>query len=62
MNDKDRAQWIDNDEGRYDWWRSSRKSKQTFIRDNRDEITRAIESVLKGSKPAHYLKYERGLQ
>jgi hypothetical protein len=56
-NDKDRAQWIDNDEGLYVWWRASRKPKRTFIRENRAEIDRAIDSVLNGSKPAHYLAY-----
>lgn len=51
------AQWIDNDEGLYDWWRSSRQSKSAFIRDNRAELTACIERVTNGSKPAHYLKY-----
>lgn len=57
MNDQDRAQWIDNDEGLYDWWRSSRMSKRQFIRQNRAAITEAITQVLEGDKPAHYLKY-----
>jgi hypothetical protein len=57
VNDTDRAQWIDNDEGLYDWWRSSRQSKRVFIRENRAEITAAINAVLNGNKPAHFLKY-----
>lgn len=57
MNDTDRSQWIDNDEGLYDWWRMSRQSKAQFIRENRDEITKAINNVLEDKKPAHYLKY-----
>jgi len=57
LNDDDRAQWIDNDEGLYDWWRSSRQSKRDFIRANRAEIDAAIRSVLEGTKPAHHLKY-----
>lgn len=57
MNDKDRAQWIDNDEGLYNWWRSSGQSKSAFIRKNRAEITAAIEPVLDGDKPAHWLAY-----
>lgn len=57
LNDNDRAQWIDNDEGLYCWWRSSRLSKREFIRQNRAEITAAIRHVLDGSKPAHYLRY-----
>jgi hypothetical protein len=57
MNDTERAQWIDNDEGLYDWWRSSRQNKQAFIRENRTEITEVINRVLDGDKPPHYLKY-----
>lgn len=55
MNDKDRAQWIDNDEGLYNWWKSSRLPKAKFIKENRDELTRVIENVRGGKKPAHYL-------
>jgi hypothetical protein len=57
MNDAERAQWIDNDEGLYDWWRASRQSKRAFIRANRAEIDQAIEPVIEGDKPAHHLKY-----
>lgn len=57
LNDEDRAQWIDNDEGLYDWWRSSKQSKRKFIRENRAEIDAAIQPVLNNEKPAHHLKY-----
>jgi hypothetical protein len=57
MNDKDREQWIDNDEGLYNWWKRERCSKREFIRRNRAEITKAIENVTEGRKPAHYLRY-----
>lgn len=57
LNDKDREQWIDNDEGLYCWWRSTKLSKREFIRQNRAEITAAIRNVTEGRKPAHYLKY-----
>lgn len=57
MNNTEREQWIDNDEGLYDWWRSSRLSKREFIRRNREEIDAAIRNVTEGAKPAHYLKY-----
>jgi hypothetical protein len=56
-NDDERAEWIDNDEGLYDWWRESRQSKRAFIRENRAEIDAAIDNVTSGDKPAHYLKY-----
>lgn len=39
-------QWIDNDEGLYNWWKSSRQTQSAFIRDNRQEIVTAINRVL----------------
>jgi hypothetical protein len=57
MNNADREQWIDNDEGLYNWWRSSRLSKRQFIRENREEIDRCISNVTSNRKPAHYLAY-----
>jgi hypothetical protein len=38
MNDRERSLWIDNDEGLYRWWKSTRQSKTRFIRENRKEI------------------------
>jgi hypothetical protein len=55
MNDNDRSQWIDNDEGLYIWWRGSGLSKFKFIRKNRALITEAIENVTSGRKMSHYL-------
>ena len=57
MNNTERNQWIDNDEGLYNWWKSSRLSKREFIRQNRAEIDAAIANVTSGKKPAHYLAY-----
>ena len=57
LNDDDRSQWIDNDEGLYDMWRCSGLSKREFIRRNRPFLTEAIRNVLDNKKPAHYLKY-----
>ena len=51
MNDKDREQCIDNDDGLYCWWRSSRQSKREFIKENRKELTECIERVLDGRTP-----------
>jgi hypothetical protein len=59
MNDRERGQWIDNDEGLYNWWKRSRQSKANFIRENRQEIDEAINPVLSGEKPAHHLAYGR---
>jgi uncharacterized protein YaeQ len=49
-NDDERAQWIDNDEGLYDLWRTSGQPK-------RAEIDQVIDGVTSGDEPAHYLKY-----
>lgn len=46
LNDSDRAQWIDNDEGLYNWWRSSHMSKSAFIKENRKELTDLILAYL----------------
>ena len=35
LNNTEREQWIDNDEGLYSWWRSSRMSKRDFIKEAR---------------------------
>ena len=59
MNNTERTNWIDNDEGLYNWWRTSGLSKRNFIKENREEIDRCINNVLNGYKPAHYLAYER---
>jgi len=55
----DISQWIDNDEGLYDWWRRSKLSKTAFIREHRVELEQAINNVLGGQQQAHYLKYGR---
>ena len=57
LNNSDRSDWIDNDEGLYNWWKSSKLPKRKFIQENRQEIDTAILSVLTGKKPAHYLAY-----
>ncbi len=61
MNNTERQQWIDNDEGLYEWYRRwARRNtggRQAFIREHRAEIDAAIVPVLAGEKPAHHLKY-----
>ena len=46
MNNRERAQWIDNDEELYGWKRSSGLSMRNFIRENRGEIDAHINGVL----------------
>lgn len=57
MNDTDREQWVDNDEGLYRMMRESRKSKRAFVRENRAFIDDVIGNVSQNRKPAHYLAY-----
>jgi hypothetical protein len=57
MNDTEREQWVDNDEGLYNEMIRSRKSKRAFIRENRAMIDEVINNVVGNKKPAHYLAY-----
>ncbi len=57
MNNQERSQWIDNDEGLYRWFLSSHMSKVKFIQENKEEIDQCINNVLNGTKRAHYLVY-----
>ena len=50
-------EWIDNDEGLYNWFKRSRQTRQQFIKENKTELQRCISLVLNGDKPAHYLAY-----
>lgn len=43
MNDRERELWVQNDEGLYRWWKSSRLALRAFLRENREEIDRGIE-------------------
>jgi hypothetical protein len=40
------AQWIDNDEGLYNWWKSSKQSKKHFLKENTFELRKCILKVL----------------
>lgn len=42
LNNSEREQWINNDEGLYNWKRRSRLSMREFIRQNREELDRLI--------------------
>jgi hypothetical protein len=46
LNDTEREQWVSNDEGLYNWWRSSRQSMRAFIRANREELDALILAAL----------------
>lgn len=38
--------WVDNDEGLYNWWKSSRLSKAEFIKQNKEELKACIDRVV----------------
>jgi hypothetical protein len=61
INDADREQWIDNDEGLYDdyqrWARRNKGGRRAYVRAYRDELDAVIRRVRDGEQPAHYLKY-----
>ena len=57
MDDKDRSQWVDNDEGLYRAWQAAKVSKKQWIAQNRAFIDDVIANVLSGRQPAHYLRY-----
>ena len=46
LNDENRREWVMNDEGLYNWYRSSRLPIQEFVRENRDELTEIILRVV----------------
>lgn len=58
MNDRDREQWVDNDEGLYNLMRRSRLSKRAWIRANRALIDEVAGNVASGSKRQHYMAYD----
>ena len=57
VNDTDRQQWVDNDEGLHRMWLASRKGITVWVRENRPMIDEVIKAVQGGEKPAHYLVY-----
>lgn len=62
MNDSERRQWVENDEGLYNLAKEyrGRGGTRQFIRDNRAMLDECIENVTSGKKPAHYLEYGSG--
>ena len=57
INDEERRQWVDNDEGLYDMWQASRIGLYRWVKENRAIIDEVIVNVRDGEKPAHYKKY-----
>ena len=61
MNDKDRAELVENDEGLYNLFRGARprQSLTKWVRENRALIDGVVDNVQSLKKPQHYLAYER---
>ena len=59
-SDRDREEWIINDEGLYRWWKGSRMSMRSFIRSNRREIDEAIDRQLGGRRDNPVSAYYHG--
>ncbi len=57
MNDTDRRQWVENDEGLYDLQQRSRLSLLKWVRANRTLIDEVAKNVVEGTRRQHYLKY-----
>lgn len=46
FNNNERRIWVLNDEGLYSWFRASRQSMTSFLRENRHELDTCISRVL----------------
>lgn len=57
INDEDRQQWVDNDEGLYEMWRRSGKGITVWVRENRELIDGVVRNVRDNVRPPDYLKY-----
>lgn len=53
---RDINQWIDNDESLYDCFNQSRKTRQQFIKENKDSLIQYISNILT-SKPHQQIAY-----
>jgi hypothetical protein len=51
MNDVERSDWVNNEEGLYLAWRRSGKSMRDFIRENRELIDQMIEVYKRRHSP-----------
>jgi len=47
MNNTEREMWVLNDEGLYNWFRSSRVSMTLFLKENRNELDECIGGAIK---------------
>jgi hypothetical protein len=57
INDSDREDWVQNDEGLYNMMRRSGQGMRRFVRENRATIDECIVNVTESKRPAHYMAY-----
>ena len=57
MNDNERKQWVQNDDGLYNDWRASRLPLTVYVRAHREWLDTVIQKVITGNRPAHFLAY-----
>lgn len=57
INDDDREEFVNNDEGLYDLWQRSGKGITVWVRKNRPLIDEVIRNVRDNVRPPDYLKY-----
>ena len=57
MNNNDREQWVNNDEGLYVMYKRSKQNMRSFIKTNKEMIDRVIWNVVNDKDKAHYLIY-----
>lgn len=57
INDNDRWDWVNNDEGLYDLYRYSGLNKKAFLKENRGLIDEIIIGCRNGKIQHHALKY-----
>ncbi len=48
-----RSQWIDNDEGLWNWWKSTKLPQRKFIRINRAKIDEIIDQTENRARIPH---------
>lgn len=48
MNESDRAQWVNNDESLYKWWKSTGLSMRGFCRTHKEALDQHIAKARKG--------------
>ena len=57
MNDAERRQWVDNDEGLHRQWKAARVGQCAWVKANRPMIDEYIGLVVSGQRKPHFAAY-----